>query len=190
MRLGSAPTRKWKNGGPVKPLPNVVCFPQAFSPEECDKLTTTITAARRVRRYAEQSLAKRVDMLFVGRAEARWLYDRMRAIGRAANVWRLRLTEVQEPIRVQRYRRADYNGTHTDYDYPDCDYSKLTIVVPLVGARAWKGGALEVGNSAEQPKARRGDAVVFPSFLAHRVTRVLSGTRIVLTGWIVGPPLR
>jgi len=190
VRPATVPMRRWGSGGPVKPLPNVVRWPRALSPDECDTIATATIALRRARRSAEPTLAKRVEMVFLGRADAKWLYERLRAIGRATNVWRLRLTEVQEPVRVQRYRRADYNDLHTDYDYPDCDYSKLTIVVPLVDAGAWTGGTLEVGNSATHPKLRRGDAVIFPSFLAHRVTRVLSGTRVVLTGWIVGPPLR
>jgi PKHD-type hydroxylase len=93
-------------------------------------------------------------------------------------------------MRIQSYVRGDYNDVHSDYDYTTQDYSKLTVVVPLVPRTKWKGGDLTVGNELATPKMALGDAIVFPSFLPHFVARVSKGTRVTLSAWISGPPLR
>ena len=52
----------------------------------------------------------------------------------------------------------------------------------------YKGGELEFKDSHKNISLNltKGDMVVFPSFLLHRVKPILDGTRISLVGWIVG----
>jgi len=84
----------------------------------------------------------------------------------------------------------EITATFTDYDYTDGDYSKLRIIMPLVDPRKWGGGVLGIGNSLAMPSLRCGDAVVFPSFTLHGVSRVFRGSRIILSAWVSGPALR
>lgn len=48
------------------------------------------------------------------------------------------------------------------------------------------GGDFELFNFA-LPPLNMGDAIVFPSFLQHRVTEVKKGVRFSLVTWVIGP---
>lgn len=69
---------------------------------------------------------------------------------------------------------------------------KLSITVQLGEAAEYKGGNLEFfadGRKWRAPR-RRGTAIIFASFLSHRVTPVTSGVRHSLVGWALGPDFR
>ena len=53
----------------------------------------------------------------------------------------------------------------------------------------YEGGNLEFLGTETQTEAFReqGVCIIFPSFLAHRVTKVKSGTRYAIVGWVHGP---
>jgi PKHD-type hydroxylase len=77
---------------------------------------------------------------------------------------------------------------------------KLSIVVQLSDPADYKGGLLELDRStvgdgdgmtpSERQLRSRGTAIVFPSFVKHRVTPVLQGKRHSLVSWYEGPPFR
>jgi PKHD-type hydroxylase len=52
----------------------------------------------------------------------------------------------------------------------------------------YEGGDLEFLNSVTKKAdlRKKGSIIIFPSFLAHRVTPVTKGTRLSLVGWIHG----
>ena len=52
----------------------------------------------------------------------------------------------------------------------------------------YKGGELEFKDSDKSISLslNKGDMVIFPSDLLHRVKPVLDGTRISLVGWLIG----
>lgn len=58
----------------------------------------------------------------------------------------------------------------------------------------FKGGSFEVNGSsehrAEKVNMNKGQLVMFPSFLIHRVTPVTEGIRKSLVIWILGPKLK
>ena len=56
----------------------------------------------------------------------------------------------------------------------------------------WKsvGGELEFMSVKGDVSQVRGTAVIFPSFLVHRVAPVISGVRKSLVSWISGPPFK
>jgi PKHD-type hydroxylase len=170
-------------------LPEFIVQRRALTTRQCESLAEGTLLRGRYYRNSK-TLAKRVDIAYVYPQQAQWLFAKIGRFAPRKNVWNLALSEITEPIRVQRYGRGDYSDVHTDYNYTDCDFSKLTIVIPLVDPHEWEGGALQIGNSLAIPRLRRGDAVVFPSFTPHRVSRVLRGTRIILSAWVSGPLLR
>ncbi len=173
-----------------RPLPEFIVRRHVLTPRQCERLAEGTLLRSRYYRSNSKSLTKRVDIAYVYPKQARWLFAKIGSLAAKRNIWDLALSAITEPIRVQRYVRGDYSDVHTDYDYTDGDYSKLTIVMPLVDPREWEGGALEIGNCLAMPRLRRGDAVVFPSFTPHRVSRILRGTRIILSAWVSGPLLR
>ena len=71
---------------------------------------------------------------------------------------------------------------------------KLTAVLQLTDPDAYTGGDLEIKlpfseEIVKVPKGQ-GNIVVFPSFLYHRVTPVIEGSRSTAVGWFVGPAFR
>lgn len=71
---------------------------------------------------------------------------------------------------------------------------KLTAVLQLTDPDEYEGGALEMKLPFTEeivtiPKGR-GNIVVFPSFLYHRVTPVTRGSRSTAVAWFVGPAFR
>lgn len=62
---------------------------------------------------------------------------------------------------------------------------KLTCVCMLSDSSKYEGGELELENG-ESKKMEKGDIVVFPSFVRHRVKPVTSGLRVSATTWYLG----
>mgnify|MGYP001248020834 CR=1 FL=1 len=105
-----------------------------------------------------------------------------------ANYYRFNLS-VLDTIQYAFYD-ADFDGKydwHHDYNEGPTPARKLTVVVQLSDPSDYEGGQLEIFPEVEVPK-KRGMVCMFPSYLYHRVTPVLSGTRKVLVAWIWGPP--
>ncbi|ARN74893.1 2OG-Fe(II) oxygenase [Oceanicoccus sagamiensis] len=65
---------------------------------------------------------------------------------------------------------------------------KISISIPLNDPSEYEGGNLEFninGDSISLPQ-KMGAAIVFPSFILHRVTPVTKGRRYSLVAWIKG----
>jgi PKHD-type hydroxylase len=170
-------------------LPEFVTERRFLTSRECQDL---VDAARRTGylRSASPHLERRVGISFVSPNASSQLFERIFALARARNVWGIRVSGIYDDMRVQRYSRGDYTASHSDFDYSNRDYSKLTVVVPLVRLSQFEGGELQIGNTLRSPRLNIGDAVVFPSFSPHRVTRVTRGSRVSLSAWLWGPPPR
>ena len=104
----------------------------------------------------------RVEIAYVKNNSAPELFRFIEKLAIGANIWNLSVTKITEDIRIQRYKKGDYSKTHTDYDTSAMDYSKLTVVIPLVDRSDWEGGDLQIGNGLYMPRLTVGDAVVFP----------------------------
>jgi PKHD-type hydroxylase len=96
---------------------------------------------------------------------------------------------------------ADHFGWHIDNCWvPDADKRlpftrKLSFACLLSDANTYEGGRFEADLTGGQAlraecMTQLGDALVFPSFLRHRVTPVSRGVRYSLVTWIEGPQWR
>ena len=73
-------------------------------------------------------------------------------------------------------------------DYIDGEVAKLAF--SLILKEAERGGELRLDNFTPRVPLRAGDLVVFPAYEPHEVRLVTKGTRISMTGWLGGPPLK
>ncbi|MFD1341540.1 prolyl hydroxylase family protein [Litorisediminicola beolgyonensis] len=176
--------------------------PAAFSPAECDRiLALAKTAPRREAQLVGQQhdpSQRRATLSWLDEAEETgWVADRLADLVRVANreSFGFDLTEFAESAQVAEYPAA--TGGHFDWhadigEGPVARRRKLTLVVQLSDPGAYAGGALEIMPSAQVIAAprERGSAILFPSFLLHRVTPVTEGTRASLTQWVHGPAFR
>lgn len=102
--------------------------------------------------------------------------------------WHLDITGLED-LQLTEYNKNGHYDWHTD-----CDpflklgglHRKVTAVLMLSGDYAYSGGDLEF-EGIELPRLKKGDVIVFPSVLKHRVTPVESGLRRTLVCWTTGP---
>jgi PKHD-type hydroxylase len=80
---------------------------------------------------------------------------------------------------------------HVDIGAGQASNRKLSITVQLSDEGGYEGGALQFISAPDMamPKGQ-GTAILFPSYLAHRVNDVTSGLRCSLVGWAAGVPFR
>jgi PKHD-type hydroxylase len=66
---------------------------------------------------------------------------------------------------------------------------KLSFSAGLNDASEYEGGELEfwLGPEPIQYRLKKGQIIVFPSYLLHRVAPVTKGVRKTLVGWSRGP---
>ncbi len=97
-----------------------------------------------------------------------------------------------EKWNLSTYQDGDYCTSHNDI-IEDVDWQrKLTVITEI--SRDCDGGELEISNQEFLSNEvslglQPGDAVVFPSYVNHSVSKITNGTRQSLTGWVKGPPL-
>ncbi|MGV8986610.1 MAG: 2OG-Fe(II) oxygenase [Cypionkella sp.] len=176
--------------------------PQALTAAECDDLIALCQSAP----MKDASLVRATTAHQIRRAElswlddlpeASWVMDRMIRLVAQANreAFGFDLTEFAESPQVARYgaEREGHFDWHSDIGAGALAAKrKLTIVVQLSDPQDYANGILELrpDSSIRQAPQDRGTAIVFPSFVLHRVTPVTEGTRWSLTLWSHGPAFR
>lgn len=95
-------------------------------------------------------------------------------------------------IYFARYETGNhYDKIHID-SLPDIITRKVSFTLFLNDD--YQGGDFEIiGETLSYDKmntTRKGKLFVFPSFLPHKVTPILSGTRYVIFGFLLGPRLK
>ena len=174
----------------------------ALTPAECNDLTALCAAApMRQAGLVRGTMAPQIRRAEVAWLDdlpaASWVMDRMMRLVAEANrsSFGFDVTEFAESPQVARYGadRAGHFDWHSDIGAGALAAKrKLTVVVQLSDPAAYKGGVLDLwpdSQTRQVPKVQ-GMAVVFPSFVLHRVTPVTTGVRWSLTLWSHGPAFR
>jgi PKHD-type hydroxylase len=135
-----------------------------------------------------------------------WIYDWVAPAMRELNSeleWNFNLTE-PEPIQFTIYKKGQFYGWHQDTFEPELNKSmshqrKISAVIPLVDSDSYEGGDLQFYNSSINPNKKqedkieffeqsriKGSMIVFPSYIYHQVTPILSGQRLSIVIWYQG----
>jgi PKHD-type hydroxylase len=177
-------------------------IPQAFSPEDCDRIVALARAATPrdagLVGQTTQHDIRRADLVWIDDVPgAEWVMDRIIDIVAAANrdAFDVAIREFGESAQVARYgaERAGHFDWHSDIGTGQwAAQRKLTMVVQLTDPAAYDGGLLQVwpSNAVITAPREKGTATLFPSYLLHRVTPVTAGERHSLTIWAHGPRYR
>ena len=177
-------------------------LPNALTADQCDTLMALVQAHQ----MKDAGLVGGTTAHNIRRAEIAWLddipqtawvMDAMMSVVAAANreTFGFDLSDFGESPQVARYgaEREGHFDWHSDIGAGNwAAKRKLTIVVQLSDPADYDGGTLELrpdSNVASAPRTR-GTAIIFPSFVLHRVTPVTLGTRWSLTLWSHGPAFR
>ncbi|MEN9389818.1 MAG: hypothetical protein RLY61_902 [Candidatus Parcubacteria bacterium] len=92
-----------------------------------------------------------------------------------------------ERLQVASYGPEQHYTWHTDAELllKENITRKLSVICMLSDSSEYSGGVLELDRYGEV-KLERGDVLVFPSFLKHRVTPVTEGLRKTAVIWVTG----
>lgn len=98
--------------------------------------------------------------------------------------------DVDAPM-VMRYSKGSHYDWHVDTGNAVC-HRKLSFSIQLSDSKDYEGGDIEfLGTKVKTDEFRqKGMAIIFPSFLPHRITKVTKGVRHAIVGWIHGPTFK
>ena len=186
----------------VSDMMDVYAAPAAFTEAEClrilDQIASAPTRDAKLVGQAQHHNVRRADLVWLDEVEGcEWVTERAIDLVRVANreMFDFDITDFSESPQVARYdsSREGHFDWHSDIgDGRLAARRKLTIVIQLDAGAGYQGGDLQImpSNHTVTAARRRGDAVMFPSFMLHRVTPVTKGTRHSLTLWCHGPSFR
>lgn len=177
---------------------NFACYTDAFSISETEKIIEYAKEYRLIKAMTsgnnEQTNVRNNQMVFIGPEGIEWAYQR--------------ITEIVHELN-SRFFRFDIFGfieglQFTEYNAPGQFYKdhidklnrgkvrKLSVVIQLTDEKSYDGGDLELilGTCDDVIKMdrKRGNLIVFPSYVLHRVTSITKGQRHSLVGWVTGKP--
>lgn len=125
------------------------------------------------------------------KASTRWIYDKIRDGVLEANdtCWNFDISGIYEGVQYLEYTEEGHYDWHFDVGVRSSSCRKLTCIVQLSSPDDYEGCDVEIYGGGVIPK-EQGSAVVFPSYLYHKVFPLTSGVRRCAVAWIMGPPLR
>jgi PKHD-type hydroxylase len=124
-----------------------------------------------------------------------WLYNHLSELIQTANdeMWKFDISYIDDSIQYTEYHD---NGGHYDWHldvgtYP-VNHRKISVTIQLSDPDEYEGGNFEVmtSNKPDVAPRKKGCAILFPSYLLHRVTPVTKGIRRSLVVWVNGQPLK
>jgi len=123
-----------------------------------------------------------------------WLYDKLANYIQEANKsWGFTINSIIDSIQYTEYYEG---GGHYDWhmdmgDYPN-NHRKISLTIQLSDPNTYEGGDLEfwVGRNPDKAPREQSFAVLFPSYLMHRVTPITKGVRKSLVLWVGGDTFR
>lgn len=128
-------------------------------------------------------------------ADTKWLFDRMQGVAQALNdqTYQYDLRGFSENFQYTVYHGSE--GGHYDWhvDHGPLQVPrKLSMTMQLSDPSEYQGCDLQfcAGGNVEIAPRARGTVIAFPSYVLHRVTPVISGTRRSLVVWTTGPKFR
>ena len=137
---------------------------------------------------------RRSQVMWIKPGTNDWIYDKLTGAIQQINLNRYKfdITGFQTELQLANYEGEGFFEWHMDFGAGDISNRKLSITVQLSAPGEYEGGELQFminQNIVSAPK-EKGTAIIFPSFALHRVTKVTSGSRKSIVGWIAGPPYR
>jgi len=127
-------------------------------------------------------------------SESIWLFERITELVQGCNRARygFDLAGIYENLQITQYGAGGFYNWHKDHGKRAHSIRKLSVTIQLSDPSEYDGGDLEflAGPQVQTAPRGLGTAVVFPSFVMHRVTPVTRGLRRSIVAWISGPPYR
>ena len=176
-------------------LTTIQIKPGAFSADECRRVEAIGNAQVPMEGRVElgESAYRVSHIAWIKPApDTHWLFHRLGALfADAKRHFGMNITGFVDPIQYTVYGQGQYFDWHMDTGPGASSTRKISLTIQLSAESDYVGGALEFITAPELPPIRSmGTATIFPSYLAHRVSRIEKGVRRSLVAWACGPTFR
>ena len=176
---------------------------------EIDTKKETTKEERKSGRKSKVDVDKRTRISDVAWTNDQWVYDLIWPYMMGANEnagWQYDITSA-ESAQITRYKKGGFYNFHRDglachlskYNNTENAFfhdkvRKLSMTILLNDS--FEGGQFEFASYGKKDctvsplEMKKGQVVVFPSHMEHRVAPVTKGTRYSLVCWFLGPPFK
>jgi PKHD-type hydroxylase len=174
-----------------------------FTPEQCQMV---IDAGRRQRPQKAQvgmnkpkggvDTNKRITTIsWIPFKEMQPMYDQINQFIQKANRNHFGFGDIQitEQAQFTEYPEGGFYDWHMDTDVTmqhEPPVRKISMTLLLSPENQFEGGDLELMAPGKRVKLKQGHAIIFASFLNHRVAPVTKGVRQSLVMWFGGKPFK
>lgn len=129
--------------------------------------------------------------------ESKWLFERMNELVSKINFDKFQLDlDRFDGFQYSKYKTTGHYDWHTDtnHEHKHGLFRKLSFSLLLTSPEEYEGGELLFNDKGNQDmaysiKPKKGDLIAFYSHIPHKVSPVISGTRISLVTWALGNKL-
>jgi PKHD-type hydroxylase len=182
-------------------VPTFVWYKNVFSKEECEKIITignslNLQQARigNMHLNLNHEVRKSNVSWISPNDQTEWIFLKMQKIIESANedFFKFNISGINEGLQFTQYKApGGHYHAHIDKTYKNI-IRKLSITIQLSDPKNYEGGDLQIyeGDNPENMQKELGMAVIFPSYVLHRVTPVSRGERYSLVGWFTGDPFK
>jgi len=123
------------------------------------------------------------------------MYDQVNKFIQKANINHFGFGDIQitENAQFTEYPEGGFYDWHMDTDVNmqhEPPVRKISMTVLLSPEHQFEGGDLELMSKGKRAKMKQGHAIMFASFLNHRVAPVTRGVRQSLVMWFGGTPFK
>ena len=127
-----------------------------------------------------------------------WVYEKIKDLVYRANkqTWNFNITGFYEDIQYSIYDNKEEGSHYTWHmdigsEYP-MNYRKISVSIQMSLEEEYEGAELQLNQGAGEITATKeiGSALVFPSYMLHRVTPIIKGKRESLQLWVSGIPFQ
>jgi len=120
-----------------------------------------------------------------------WVYERISELAKQANdkLWKFNIHSVIDAIQYTvYYEGGGHYDWHIDIGPGSINHRKISCTIQLSDPDEYEGGNFEIwaGGDFITAERKQGCAILFPSFLMHRITPITKGTRRSLVLWMGG----
>ncbi len=143
----------------------------------------------------KEDLTKRKSRIqTISDTDNQWIYTKLGMTCIMVNIqkYKFDLLGFHSHLQLTDYSKDGFFAWHMDTGNKGNSTRKLSITVQLSDPEEYEGGELQFhkGNDVYNASKKKGTAIIFPSFVMHRVQPVTSGRRMSVVGWIAGPSFR
>ncbi|HEY9838965.1 MAG: 2OG-Fe(II) oxygenase [Candidatus Sericytochromatia bacterium] len=173
-----------------------ITCPELFSPAECESIRKLpfIRSSEGQVQLADQhddvaSQYRRTTCHNIAPTpENLWINERVLGLIKESNrnYYHFHINFLSE-LQVMEYQPEGFYDWHLDLGEGMYSTRKLSVVVFLSRPDEYSGGRLVLEPRHHQLPHEQGTALIFPSFLLHRVEPVTQGQRWTLVAWAHGP---